>query len=77
MTPRSPANLCIVYLAEPDKDDALEINVMPSNNLERAIAMARERIAALEFAAARAADPVPAGFAIENSQGDEIYRWLR
>ena len=67
---------CVVYLASRDFDSQLEVKVLGTESLEFANRTARSKVENMAFAGVddRRA---PVGFVIENSEGDELYRWYR
>jgi len=68
--------LCVVYLRSRDCDDQMEVKVVGCTSLDNAIALARARVENLAFAGLDIGR-VPVGFMIENSEGDELFRWFR
>lgn len=66
------SRFCIVYLGSRDNDSPLDIKVVDGGSLDTAIRSARTRVEHLAFAGT-----APSGFAIENTEGDELFRWYR
>jgi hypothetical protein len=67
---------CAVYLASRHSDIQMDVKVLGSETLESAIRIARSKVENMVFAGA-GAGMVPVGFVIENSEGDELFRWYR
>jgi hypothetical protein len=67
---------CVVYLGSRHTDHQLDVRVLGSDSLEFAIRTARSRVENMAFAGANDAQ-APVGFVIENSEGDELFRWYR
>lgn len=74
MPPLMAKGLCIIYVASRDNDSPIELRVCPSDSLDTAIRMARAKVSEFAFAGV-ASGRTPAGFIIENAQGDELHRW--
>ncbi len=67
---------CVVYLGSQRDDSPLHVKMVSSGSLEAAIRSARSNIENQAFASLPAGH-VPAGFMIENTEGDELFRWYR
>jgi hypothetical protein len=74
MSQQMVRGFCIVYLASRDSDTPIEVRVCRTESIDVAIKNARSTVENMAFAGL-AGGRVPIGFVIENSEGDELYRW--
>jgi hypothetical protein len=74
MTQQMVRGFCIVYLGSRDSDAPIEVRVCRSDAIDVAIRTARSTVENIAFAG-MAGGRAPVGFVIENSEGDELYRW--
>ena len=64
----------VLYLADRASEEPMEIQVLNGRPLETVIRTARQKVELFDAANTRAKKG-PIGFAVENTDGDELYRW--